>query len=111
MQNTHPAPTQWKQTRWRTMWEKSSPKTTRPNTRNHYGKRDAEGGREAENIGDEADGRKNVRIGGQLRRVNVGRLAKHVNTRATRGRVWRKEWQHYTSRGAHDIGRKSHEIN
>ena len=38
-------------------------------------------------------------------------LAKHVNTRATRRRVWRKEGQHYTSRGAHDIGRKSHEIN
>ena len=93
------------------MWEKNPPKTTRPNIRNHYGKRDAKGGQEAENIGDEADGRKNVRIREQLRRVKVGRLAKHVKTRATRGRVWRKEWQHYTSRGAHDIGRKSDEIN
>jgi len=31
-------------------------KKTRPNIRNHYGKRDAKGGQEAENIGDEADG-------------------------------------------------------
>ena len=111
MQNTHLALTCKKQTRWRTMWEKSPPKTTRPNIRNHYGNRDAKRGQEAENIGDEADGRKNVRIGEQLRRVEVGRLAKHVNTRATIGRVWRKEWQRYTSRGAQDIGRKSHQIN
>ena len=79
------------------MWEKSPPKTTRPNIRNHYGKRDAKGGQEAENIGDEADERKNVRIGEQLRRVKVGRLAKHVNTRATRGRVWSCQRKHQRS--------------